>query len=542
MERLHGDVVVDGVAAGPVYVIKREKRHSEHLPGTTLAEELKKVQCAISRTLQQLQLLAEQARICGGETAANIFEAHQLILMDDEFTETIHEVLREECVTGEMAIRKTGEKFINMFASMDIQYMRERAADIQDITTQIIQNMSDDETYLISQMKKFGPLILVADHMNPSDIFKIGKEDILAFVVTQGSVTSHAAILARSMNVPALIHVSDLDLDSLNNGDYMIVDAKEGYVVTHPTPEAILEAQEKAEAIKESEKALRKYIGKKSITKDGREIKVYANISDIEETENVNKYAGDGIGLYRSEFLFMGRKSFPTEEEQFQAYRLLLRKMNDKPVIIRTMDIGSDKPLDYFPLAREKNPALGYRGIRVSLKYPEIFKVQLKAIFRAAYYGDLSVMYPLITSTVELDNIQKVIDEAARELEEEKILYRIPKQGIMVETPAAVMISDELAERVDFFSIGTNDLAQYALGIDRQNTDLNMMHNPQHEGIIRMIEMTIAAAHRHGIWAGICGEMAADQTLLKRFVKMGVDEVSVAASQILKVRQTIDEM
>lgn len=541
MRKFGGETVVRGIAVGQIYILREKTEYTEKHPTVDVSKEWKRVRKAIVKTMRQLEILTEQARSYAGENAANIFEAHQMILMDDEFADSIEGILKEEQICGEMAVMKTGQKFSDMFAAMDMEYMRARAADIRDITDRIVQNMNEAEEEQIQQVKNKGPVILISETMNPSDIFRFGIDSVQGLVTTKGSATSHTAILARTMNVPAMIHVSDIDLTLLKNGTMAILDTNVGKIILNPTPDELVEAKVRTERHRKEEEELQKYIGVKSYAKDGRQIKVFANISDISEIDRLKKAGGEGVGLYRSEFLYMGRKDFPSEEEQFQYYRAMVQQMESKPLLVRTADFGSDKPLDYFTMEEEANPALGLRGIRVSLKFPELFKVQLRALFRAAVYGNLSILYPLITSTVELHNIQKVIQEAILELESQHLDYRIPAQGIMIETPVAVMIGDELAEMVDFFSIGTNDLAQYALAIDRANTDLNMMHNPQHEGIMRMIEMTIQAAHRHGTRVGICGEMVLDETLLKRFVDMGVDEVSVAAGDLLKVRKILSE-
>jgi phosphotransferase system enzyme I (PtsI) len=447
-------------------------------------------------------------------------------------------MIRTEEVNAEYAVSVTGDHFAEMFASMDDEYMKGRAADIQDISNRLVRNLAGVEELDLNAME---PSIIVADDLTPSETIQMDKEKILAFVTVHGSANSHTAILARMMNIPALIGVP-MNLDEIQNGMTAVVDGFQGEVIFEPTEELCKGTFQRMEQEREKLLLLETLKGKENITLDGRQINIYANIGSVGDIGYVMENDAGGIGLFRSEFLYLGHQDFPTEEEQFQAYKQVVQMMAGKKVIIRTLDIGADKQVDYFNLGKEENPALGYRAIRICLMQPEIFKTQLRALLRAAVYGNLSIMYPMITSVEEVKRIYEIVEEVRSELEEAGVPYRIPEQGIMIETPAAVMISDELAEIVDFFSIGTNDLTQYTLAIDRQNDKLDDFYNPHHEAILRMIRMVVDNAHRHGKWAGICGELGADQALTECFVRMGVDELSVAPSMVLKLRKAVREM
>ena len=457
---------------------------------------------------------------------------------DDDYLDSIHSIIRTERVNAEYAVAVTGDNFSEMFAAMDDDYMKARAADVKDISNRLIRILEGrGETNLPA----VEPAVIVADDLSPSETVQMDKEKILAFVTVHGSTNSHTAILARMMNIPALIGVS-LDLDEIHTGMMAVVDGFEGTVTFEPDEELCKLARQKMEEEQEKLRLLDELKGKENVTLDGRKINLYANIGSVSDVGYVLENDAGGIGLFRSEFLYLGRDSFPTEEEQFQAYRQVAQTMAGKKVIIRTLDIGADKQADYFSLGQEENPAMGYRAIRICLKQPDIFKTQLRALFRATMYGNISIMYPMITSVEEVEKIFEIVKEVREELDTAEIPYHDPEQGIMIETPAAVMLSDELAELADFFSIGTNDLTQYTLAVDRQNEKLDDFYNPHHKAILRMIQMVVVNAHKHEKWAGICGELGADLELTEEFVRMGLDELSVAPSMILKLRKKIREM
>ena len=444
-------------------------------------------------------------------------------------------MIKTEQVNAEYAVAVTGDNFAEMFAGMDDDYMKARAADVKDISNRLIRCLSGESG---NDLNFTEASIIVADDLSPSETVQMDKEKILAFVTVHGSSNSHTSILARMMNIPALIGVP-VDLDQIRSGMKAVVDGIQGEVIFEPDEDVCREAISKIEKEKDKLRLLQELKGKDNVTLSGKKINVYANIGGVGDVGYVLENDAGGIGLFRSEFLYLGRDDFPTEEEQFQAYRQVLQTMGEKKVIIRTLDIGADKQVDYFNLGKEDNPALGYRAIRICLKQPDIFKTQLRALLRAAVYGNLSIMYPMITSTEEVTKIYEIVAEVKKELKEQEIPFKDPEQGIMIETPAAVMISDKLAQMVDFFSIGTNDLTQYTLAIDRQNERLDDFYNPHHEAILRMIQMVIDSAHKYGKWAGICGELGGDLELTETFVKMGIDELSVSPSAILQLRERI---
>lgn len=460
------------------------------------------------------------------------------MLEDDDYRDAISSMIRTEQINAEYAVAVTGDNFSEMFANMDDDYMKARAADIKDISNRLVRNLSGQEDVDFSSME---PSVIIADDLSPSETVQMDKSKILAFVTVHGSTNSHTAILARMMNIPALIGVP-LDLDEVHTGQTVIVDGFKAEAVFDPTEELCRETESRMKEEQEKAELLQTLKGKENVTLSGKKIHIYANIGSVGDVGYVLENDAGGIGLFRSEFLYLGRNDLPTEEEQFQAYRQVVQTMAGKKVIIRTLDIGADKQADYLNLGNEDNPALGYRAIRICLKQPDIFKTQLRALLRAAAYGNLSIMYPMIISTEEVQQIYSIVDEVECELNDAGIPYKVPEQGIMIETPASVMISDELAEMVDFFSIGTNDLTQYTLAIDRQNEKLDDFYNPHHKAILRMIKMVVDNAHKHGKWAGICGELGADLELTQEFVRMGLDELSVAPSMVLKVRKNIREM
>lgn len=538
MQYFQGKSVYKGIVMGPVAVLRKNDYQVKRTRIEDADAEILRVIGAVEAAKEQLGRLYDKAVQEVGEASAAIFEVHQMLLEDEDYLESIQSMIRTELVNAEYAAAATGDNFAQMFAAMDDDYMKARAADIRDISERLVRNLSGGADADLNSME---PSVIVADDLSPSETVQMDKEKILAFVTVHGSTNSHTAILARMMNIPALIGVP-MKPDELKNGMTAVVDGFSGQVIFEPDETVKAETKKRIEEEAEKQKLLQELKGKENVTLDGRRIHIYANIGSVGDMGYVLENDAGGIGLFRSEFLYLGRNDFPTEEEQFQAYRQAVQMMAGKKVIIRTLDIGADKQVDYFQLGREDNPAMGYRAIRICLKQPEIFKVQLRALLRAAVYGNLSIMYPMITSTEEVKWIYEIVAEVEEELKEQGVQYRIPEQGVMIETPAAVMISDRLAELVDFFSIGTNDLTQYTLAIDRQNERLDDFYNPHHEAILRMIQMVVENAHKCGKWAGICGELGADPTLTEQFVRMGVDELSVAPSMILKLRKIVREM
>ena len=538
MQYFQGKSVYKGIVMGPVAVLKKNDYQVKRARIEDPEAEVKRVKEAVEVSKKQLGRLYDKAVREVGEASAAIFEVHQMMLEDEDYLESMENMIRIELVNAEYAAAATGDNFAEMFAAMDDEYMKARSADVKDISERLVRNLSGEGDNDLSSME---PSVIVADDLSPSETVQMDKEKILAFVTVHGSTNSHTAILARMMNIPALIGVP-MDLNSLKTGMTAVVDGFSGQVIFEPEEDVRKETEKRMQEEAEKQKLLEELKGKENITPDGRKINIYANIGSVGDLGYVMENDAGGIGLFRSEFLYLGRNDFPTEEEQFQAYKQAVQTMAGKKVIIRTLDIGADKQVEYFNLGKEENPALGYRAIRICLKQPEIFKAQLRALFRAAVYGNLSVMYPMITSTEEVEKIYAIVAEVEEELKKQEVQYKIPEQGIMIETPAAVMISDRLAEMVDFFSIGTNDLTQYTLAIDRQNEQLDDFYNPHHEAVLRMIRMVVENAHKCGKWAGICGELGADLTLTEQFVRMGVDELSVAPSMILKLRKVVREM
>ena len=538
MQRFQGKSVYKGIAMGPVVVLKKNDYQVKRARIEDPESEAKRVTEAVEKSQDQLGRLYDKAVKEVGEASAAIFEVHQMMLEDEDYLEAIQNMIQTEQVNAEYAVAVTGDNFAEMFAAMDDDYMKARSADIRDISERLVRNLSGQEDTDLSSIE---PSVIVADDLSPSETVQMDKDKILAFVTVHGSTNSHTAILARMMNIPALIGV-EMDLDELKTGMTAVVDGFQGQVIFEPDEEIKAETLTRMKEEEEKLKLLQELKGKENITLDGHKINIYANIGSVGDIGYVMENDAGGIGLFRSEFLYLGRNDFPTEEEQFQAYKQAVQMMAGKKVIIRTLDIGADKQVDYFNLGNEDNPAMGYRAIRICLKQPDIFKTQLRALLRAAVYGNLSIMYPMITSTEEVKRIYEIVAEVEEELKAQEIQYKIPEQGIMVETPAAVMISDRLAEMVDFFSIGTNDLTQYTLAIDRQNEKLDDFYNPHHEAILRMIQMVVDNAHKCGKWAGICGELGADATLTEKFVRMGLDELSVAPSMVLKLRKIVREI
>ena len=538
MQCFQGKSVYKGIAMGPVVVLRKNDYQVKRTRSEDAEAEAARVDVALKASQEQLQKLYDKAVKEVGEASAAIFEVHQMMLEDEDYLEAIQSMIRTEQVNAEYAVAVTGDNFAEMFASMDDDYMKARSADIKDISERLVRNLSGQGDVDLSSIE---PSVIVADDLSPSETVQMDKDKILAFVTVHGSTNSHTAILARMMNIPALIGVN-MNLEELQTGMTAVVDGFGGKVTFEPDEELKAQTEARMQEEEEKLKLLQELKGKENITLDGRKINIYANIGSVADIGYVMENDAGGIGLFRSEFLYLGRNDFPTEEEQFQAYKQAVQMMAGKKVIIRTLDIGADKQVDYFNLGNEDNPAMGYRAIRICLKQPEIFKTQLRALLRAAVYGNLSIMYPMITSTEEVKRIYEIVAEVEEELKAQEIQYKIPEQGIMIETPAAAIISDRLAEMVDFFSIGTNDLTQYTLAIDRQNEKLDEFYNPHHEALLRMIQMVVDNAHKCGKWAGICGELGADVTLTEQFVRMGLDELSVAPSMVLKLRKIVREM
>ena len=538
MLKLSGKSVYKGIALGPVVVLKKNDQQVTRVKIADADEELARLETAGEKSKEQLQDLYEKALKEVGEASAAIFEVHQMMLEDEDYLDAIHNMIRTEMINAEYAAAVTGDNFSEMFANMDDDYMKARAADVKDISNRLIKNLMGEEDIDFSSME---PSVILADDLTPSETVQMDKKKILAFVTVHGSINSHTSILARMMNIPALIGVP-VDLEEIRSGTQVVVDGFNGEVVFDPSEEVCASARERMEEEKEKLTLLQTLKGKENITLDGKTINIYANIGSVSDVGYVLENDAGGIGLFRSEFLYLGKEDYPTEEEQFQAYKQVVQTMAGKKVIIRTLDIGADKQVDYFNLGKEDNPAMGYRAIRICLTEPEIFKTQLRALLRATVFGNLSIMYPMITSVEEIKKIYEIMDEVKAQLDADGIPYKMPEQGIMIETPAAVMIGDELAEMVDFFSIGTNDLTQYTLAIDRQNERLDAFYNPHHKAILRMIQMVVDSAHKAGKWAGICGELGADPELTETFVRMGVDELSVAPSMVLRLRKTVREM
>ena len=538
METLKGKAVYKGIALGKISVLRKTENVVKRVKIEDVDAELQRVEVAKEQAIEQLGKLYDKAVKEVGEASAAIFEVHQMMLEDLDFNEAIENTIRTQEVNAEYAVASTGDSFSEMFASMDDDYMKARAVDIKDISERLVQNLAGNGDNALDFTE---PVIVVADDLTPSETVQMDKEKILAFVTVHGSTNSHTAILARMMNIPALIGV-DMNLEDMQTGTEAVVDGFTGEFILCPEEEVRAKAQKKLDEENEKRNLLLELKGKENITLSGKKIELYANIGSAADVGYVLENDAGGIGLFRSEFLYIGRNELPSEEEQFQAYKQAAQNMAGKKVIIRTLDIGADKQADYLNLGKEENPALGYRAIRICLTQTDIFKTQLRAIFRASNYGQIAIMYPMITSVEEVKKIQEIVQEVKKELRDCEIPYKDVEEGIMIETPAAVMISDELAELVDFFSIGTNDLTQYTLAIDRQNEKLDAFYNPHHKAVLKMIQMVVDNAHKAGKWAGICGELGADPELTETFVRMGVDELSVAPSMILKLRKIVREM
>ena len=535
MITITGKPVCSGVAFGPVFVFSREestiKRH--HIESSD--DEIARFESARQQTISELGMLYDKALAEVGEANAMIFQIHQMMLDDLDYIESIKNIITDQLINAETAVAQTCDNFVQMFRAMDDPYMRERSADVKDVSERLIKILSGkDKDGLVTDE----PVIIISDDLAPSETVQFDKSKILAFVTEGGSTNSHTSILARMMNIPAMIGAKGV-LSADANGKNAIVDGFTGTIYIDPDEATINEMTKKKEEIDKQNKLLQQLKGRESVTKDGQKIELCANIGSVLDVGNVLKNDAEGIGLFRSEFLYLQSDHFPTEDEQFKSYKTVAEVMAGKKVIIRTLDIGADKQIDYFGLEHEDNPALGYRAVRICLDQPDIFKTQLRALLRASMFGNISIMIPMIASVWEVRKVKEIMEEVKAELTSEGIPFKNVEFGIMIETPAAVMIADELAKEVDFFSIGTNDLTQYTLAIDRQNAKLDQFYDSHHPAVLKMIQMVIDSAHKAGIWAGICGELGADLTLTETFVKMGIDELSVSPAMVLPVRDKI---
>lgn len=534
MQVIQGKSIFGGIAIGPITFFAKEQNQVKRTKVEDAAAEVARYEAAVVSAQEQLGGLYEKALKEVGESGAQIFEVHQMMLEDDDYNESVKSIIETQMVNAEYAVATTGDNFASMFASMDDEYFQARAVDMKDISERVINVLMG-----VGEAKSWDePSIIVAEDLAPSETVQFDKSKLLGFVTRLGSSNSHTAILARTMNIPALIQI---DIQEEWNGKLGIIDGFTGAFYIDPEPEVLEKYKAKKAEQEEHRKLLAEQKGKPTVTKSGKAIKLFANIGSVSDLPAAMSNDAGGIGLFRSEFLYLESGDYPTEDEQFKAYKMVAETMAGKKVIIRTLDIGADKQVDYFNLDKEENPAMGLRAIRICLTRPEIFKTQLRAILRASAYGNIAVMYPMIISVEEVRKIKSIMEEVKAELEEAGIQYGQVEQGIMIETPASVIISDLLAQEVDFFSIGTNDLTQYTLAIDRQNAKLDEFYNPHHEAVLRMIEMVVDNAHKAGIWAGICGELGADMELTERFMAMGVDELSVSPTFIYPVRQIIRE-
>ena len=538
MITLEGKSVFGGVAIGKIQFYKRNEITIKRTRVEDVEAEVERFQNAKAKTLELLKGLYEKALEDVGEANAMIFEAHQLMLEDPDYVESIENIIRTQDVNAEYAIGATADNFAAIFEAMDDAYMQGRAADVRDVSERLLQALSSqNETVMVMDE----PVIIAADDLVPSETVQLDKEKVLSFVTMYGYANSHTAILARTMNIPAVIGLGEA-LKEEYDGKVAIVDGVDGKVYIDPDEETMASMQKKQKKDQEQKELLNQLKGKENVTKSGQKVNVYANIGNLADVGAVLKNDAGGIGLFRSEFLYLESDTYPTEEQQFAVYKKVAETMAGKKVIIRTLDIGADKQVDYFKLDKEDNPALGYRAIRICLTRPEIFKTQLRALYRASAYGQISIMFPMIISVAEVKKIKEIVEEVKAELRTEGAAFREDVElGIMIETPAAVMVSRELAKEVDFFSVGTNDLTQYTLAIDRQNQKLEDFYDSHHPAVLAMIRMAAESAHAEGKWIGICGELGADVTLTETFLKMGIDELSVAPGMVLKVRQKIRE-
>ena len=533
MNVLHGKSVFSGIAIGKLSIYQSKDKLVKREKAENVEREIERFKEARELAKEELSSLYEKALKEVGEANAAIFEVHQMMLDDLDYEESIINMIQTQEINAEFAVATTGDNFSEMFAAIDDDYMKARAVDVKDISNRVIKILQGDRN---NEARFDEPVILVAEDLTPSETVQLDKSKVLSFVTRLGSTNSHTAILARTMNIPALIGINFTeDMD----GHEAIVDGAEGVLIIDPDEQTMADYQAKKADLDYKAQLIQELKGKENITLNGKTINLFANIAGVGDVASAHANDAGGIGLFRSEFLYLENSDYPSEEEQLRAYRTVVENMAGKKVIIRTVDIGADKQVDYFKLDKEENPALGYRAIRICLDRVDVFKTQLRALFRAAYYGNLSIMYPMIVSVDEVKRIKEIVAEVKAELEQENIPYGEAEQGIMIETPAAVFMSRELAEEVDFFSIGTNDLTQYMLACDRQNPHLENINDPHHPAVLRAIEMTIKNGHAGGCWVGICGELGADTSLTETFIQMGVDELSVSPSRILQVREAI---
>ena len=537
MQIYNGKSVFGGIAIGKISVYQKKEQQVKRVKIDDPEQEMARYEKAKAEGIKQLQGLYDKALREVGEANAAIFEVHQMMMEDDGYNESVENIIRSQGVNAEYAVATTGDNYAQMFSAMDDDYMRERAADVRDISERLLTILNGEETGAVDADE---PKIIVAEDLAPSETVQLDKNKVLSFVTVKGSLNSHTAILARTMAIPALVNTS-VSLESEMDGRLGIVDGADGTFYVDPDEETLAEMKKRQEEDLSRKQLLLTLKGKENVTLDGQKVMLYANIGNIKDLATVIQNDAGGIGLFRSEFIYLEKEDFPTEEEQFQIYRQVAQTMAGKRVIIRTLDIGADKQCDYFHMEHEENPALGCRAIRICLTRPEIFKTQLRALFRASAFGKIAIMYPMITSVQEVRKIKEIVEEVKAELTSQGVEFGNPEQGIMIETPAAAIISDDLAKEVDFFSIGTNDLSQYTMAIDRQNPQLDLFFDPHHPAVLRMISLVMENAHKAGIWAGICGELGADQSLTKEFLAMGVDELSVSPGSILPLRKIILE-
>ena len=537
MQIYNGKSVFGGIAIGKISVYQKKEQQVKRVKIDDPEQEMARYEKAKAEGIKQLQGLYDKALREVGEANAAIFEVHQMMMEEDGYNESVENIIRSQGVNAEYAVATTGDNYAQMFSAMDDDYMRERAADVRDISERLLTILNGEETGAVDADE---PKIIVAEDLAPSETVQLDKDKVLSFVTVKGSLNSHTAILARTMAIPALVNTS-VSLESEMDGRLGIVDGADGTFYVDPDEETLAEMKKRQEEDLSRKQLLLTLKGKENVTLDGQKVMLYANIGNIKDLATVIQNDAGGIGLFRSEFIYLEKEDFPTEEEQFQIYRQVAQTMAGKRVIIRTLDIGADKQCDYFHMEHEENPALGCRAIRICLTRPEIFKTQLRALFRASAFGKIAIMYPMITSVQEVRKIKEIVEEVKAELTSQGVEFGNPEQGIMIETPAAAIISDDLAKEVDFFSIGTNDLSQYTMAIDRQNPQLDLFFDPHHPAVLRMISLVVENAHKAGIWAGICGELGADQSLTKEFLAMGVDELSVSPGSILPLRKIILE-
>lgn len=533
MEQITGKTIFKKIAIGEIFYYEKNQTEVKKYKVDNPQDEIKRFEEAKETAKEQLEVLYEKAKVEVGEDEAEIFDVHMMMLDDEDYCESVENIITLQGTNAEYAVAVTGDNFEKMFTQMDDEYMQARGADVKDISERVVRILAGVDAS-VAQLAM--PVIMVADDLTPSETVQMDKSKLLGFITKYGSSNSHTAILARTMSIPALIEV---DIKKEWHGKLAILDGYKGIVIIEPSEEELKVAKKIQEEDNRKLELLKTLKGKETVTKDGQKIKLFGNIGSVADAGAVLLNDGEGIGLFRSEFLYLEAKDYPTEEEQFQAYKAVTENMAGKEVVIRTLDIGADKQVDYFNLDKEENPALGYRAIRICLKQPDIFKTQLRALLRASVFGNISIMFPMIISVAELLKAKEILGEVKVELEEQGVPYRETQVGVMIETPAAVMITEELAKEVDFFSIGTNDLTQYTLAIDRQNPRLDDFYDAHHPAILKMIEMTVENGHKGGAWVGICGELAADLELTETFLRMGVDELSVSPPFILPLREKI---